>query len=196
MTTKSRPWPASSALDAVDDVDRARSGIGRPPWAPAASTSTLSGASRPSRYGGDRDELCRGRSAGRGSGRRRATPATGRTNWPRAMRGDLGRRSTANLRQRVEPGVDRRAAAAARRSGPPAAAARMSSSAIACVERERAARRPGERAEVGARCRRPRRGRGRAPGRTSPPSSRRRAMATGRSGSRVVPRRSGRAGRS
>ena len=79
---------------------------------------------------------------------------------------------------------DRRQVEARRRSGgrsarrgrrpARAAAARMSSSEIASCEVERAARGPDQRAEVAPRCRRPRPGRGRAPGRTCPPSTRRR----------------------
>ena len=111
--------------------------------------------------------------------RRRARPRrrARRSAWPRPI-ATIAASGTTTV-GRLEAGVDRQEQRRERRPGPSAAAARTASSVGRVVERERPAGRPRQRAEVRRRCRPPRRGRGRATGRTCPPSTSTSTIATG-----------------
>ena len=163
-TTNSRPTDGSSASMPVDDAHRGSRGgrifVGaiRGALAPADADDRARGVDEPQR---------RSPSGGR------AAPAAGRTKRPWPASRDLGRRER-DGRDRLEAGVDgsRSARIAVRAVGRGALADRVER--VGALESERAARGPHQRAEVGAASRAARRGRARAPGCTSPRSTRRR----------------------
>ena len=166
---------------------RARSGPGiRGPRDRSASTRTLSGASRPSRIGRSRRAGRRRRRTRIGASERRAggQPAR-RSTGPRPIATTSPSRDD-ELRQQVQPGIDRQQERGERIRAFGGGRA-DASSAIASVQPERAARRPASARRGTRHSRPPRRGRARATGCTCPPSTRRRRSRSARSGSRAVP---------
>ena len=106
---------------------------------------------------GDRDEPARRRRAAGSARRRPGRPPAGRTNWPRATAAVSSSVSVTTGKASSPVSSGRRSGS--RPAGLSAAAARTSSSGDGVVERERARRGPGQRAEVGRAPDAPRRGR-------------------------------------